>query len=32
MLDEEEIRTLVTDMWRLHEAERVWLDTIYDYV
>jgi len=32
MLDEEEIRTLVADMWRLHEAERVWLDTIYDYV
>jgi hypothetical protein len=32
MLDEEEIRTLVTDMWRLHESERVWLDTIYEYV
>ena len=32
MLDEEEIRTLVADMWHLHEAERVWLDTIYEYV
>jgi hypothetical protein len=28
----EEIRTLVTDMWHLHEAERVWLDTIFEYV
>src|SRR5262245_40799067 len=32
MLDETEIRELVSDMWRLHEAERVWLDTIYEYV
>jgi hypothetical protein len=31
VLDEEEIRTLVGDMWRLHEAERVGLDIIYEY-
>lgn len=32
MLDEDDIRDLVGDMWRLHQAERFWLDTIYDYV
>lgn len=31
ILDQDTIRDRVGDMWRLHAAERVWLDRIYDY-
>jgi hypothetical protein len=30
-LAEEELRTLVSDMWRMHMEERLWLDRIYEY-
>ena len=32
MLAEEQIATLVSDMWQLHQTELVWLDRIYGYV
>lgn len=32
MLDDEQIRSLISDMRRLHQAESAWLDRIYDYV
>jgi hypothetical protein len=32
MLDEEEIRTVVRDMWQLHQDELVALDRVYEYV
>ncbi|MEU2106488.1 phage portal protein [Nocardia sp. NPDC019255] len=31
-LDEEQLRTLISNMWRLHLLERVELDRIYNYV
>ncbi|WP_280246164.1 phage portal protein [Nocardia abscessus] len=31
-LDEDELRTLISDMWRMHMEERLWLDRIYDYL
>jgi hypothetical protein len=32
VLDEDQIRLLVADMWQLHLSERVWLDRVYGYV
>jgi hypothetical protein len=32
MLDQQEIRQLLQDMWTLHQLERVVLDQIYDYL
>src|SRR5512139_509970 len=32
MLDEDAIRGLVQDMWRLHESELSWLDRLYKFV
>lgn len=32
MLDDDAIRGLVGDMWRLHESESTWLDRIYEFV
>ena len=32
MLDEQEIRALVSDMWMLRQRERAVLDNIYDYM
>lgn len=31
-LDEEQLRALISDMWRMHMEERLWLDRIYDYL
>lgn len=30
-LDEEQLRTLISNMWRMHMQERLWLDRIYEY-
>lgn len=30
-LDENQLRTLTADMWRMHLDERLWLDRIYEY-
>lgn len=30
-LDEEQLRTLISNMWRMHMQERIWLDRIYEY-
>lgn len=30
-LDEEDLRRLISDMWRMHLEERLWLDRIYEY-
>lgn len=31
-LDEEQLRALISDMWRIHMDERLWLDRIYEYL
>jgi hypothetical protein len=31
-LDEEQLHTLISDMWRMHMEERLWLDRIYEYL
>ena len=30
-LDERQLQTLISDMWRMHLEERLWLDRIYEY-
>ncbi|MFC4124928.1 phage portal protein [Nocardia rhizosphaerae] len=30
-MDEDDLRSLIADMWQLHMQERAWLDRIYDY-
>ena len=32
MLEQEEIRKLVADMWQLHQTELLWLDRVYGFV
>ncbi len=31
MLEEQEIQSLISDMWTLHLAEHAWLDKLYEY-